>query len=77
MRATLVIPDPIYASAEREAQAAGCDVSQWVTEAVVGRLGRAREAARPRARFRIEPEDMGPPLVDLADRDALERAMGG
>jgi hypothetical protein len=127
MRATLVIPDDVYARAKQAARARGVSLSQLVTDALAGlkpgqpaprsgryvtigpRGGHGPEvtavqgmplppAPKRGSTYRLaEPTDngagrdvpdttasptpvmpvvfMGIPKVDVADRDALERAM--
>jgi hypothetical protein len=72
MKTTLVIPDPLFRALKRRAAEAGKTLSSVVAEAL--RRGLADEAPSdalpPLPAFRA-----GAPLVDVADRDALHRAM--
>lgn len=78
MRTTLVIPDELMVRARRAAGRQGRNLSAWVTEAVARRLADEEAGgAPPRAAFALPRRAMGEPRVDVADRDALERAMDG
>jgi hypothetical protein len=76
MRATLDIPDTLYARAKERARARGESVSKLVSEALTWRLAELDrpEVANPPT-FVFPVSDMGVPLVDVNDRDALYRAM--
>jgi hypothetical protein len=72
MKTTLVIDDTVIARVKREAAERGCTMSQVVESAL--RL----HFYRPHSPQRLAPLpsfDMGEPLVDIADRDALYDAM--
>jgi hypothetical protein len=74
MRTTLVIPDQLVRELKRRAAARGTTLSAVVAEA----LRRGLDATAPAEDLPPLPTyRMGPPLVDLADRDALYRAMDG
>jgi len=68
MRATLTIPDPVLRDLKRRAAKRGTTMSELATE-----LLRKGLADRPKpARLLALPSfNAGPPLVDVADRDAL------
>jgi hypothetical protein len=76
MRTTLVIPDPVYERARQRAREQGCQLSQFVTESLTCRLLEIEAAAAmTKEPLRLPSFSMGVPKVDVADRDALERAM--
>ena len=74
MRTTLVIPDVVYRRAKQAAKSQGKTLSELVTESVEVQLARAGKRPAKKV-YRLEPVDMGKPKVDVADREALFRAM--
>ena len=74
MRTTLVIPDPVYKRAKKAAREQGRTLSELVTESVEIQLARAGRSEKKKT-YRIQPVEMGAPMVDLNDREALYRAM--
>jgi len=68
MRATLIIPDPVLRDLKRHAAKRGTTMSELATE-----LLRKGLANRPKHhRLQTLPSfKMGPPKVDIADREAL------
>ena len=74
MRTTLVIPDPVYKRAKQAAREQGRTLSDLVTESVEIQLSREGGSVEKKV-YRIKPVEMGAPMVDLNDRDALYRAM--
>lgn len=75
MRTTLVIPDPIYERARKLAQDQGTTISRLVTTALDLHICRHEQAPVARPAFELPSYDLGEPLVDVDDRDALYRAM--
>lgn len=74
MKTTLVLPDHVVRELRRRAARRGETLSAVVAEAL------RRGLAAPDAPGELPPlptHQMGRPLVDLADRDALYRAMDG
>ena len=74
MKTTLIIPDPVFRNLKRQSAESGTTLSELVTELL--RIG-LRELEKPKRR-RLPPLPtfkMGPPKVNIADRDALYRAM--
>ena len=72
MKTTLVIPDPVFKSLKRRAAERGETISGLATE-----LLRKGLAQRPSPK-RLPPLPVfrtGPAKVNIADREALERAM--
>lgn len=75
MKTTLMIPDVLYREVKQRAAREGQSISELVAELLRAGL---RTAAGPRGRLMALPTfDMGAARVDVADRDALERAMRG
>jgi len=74
MKTTLILPDHIVRELRRRAAKRGETLSAVVAEAL--RRGLA-QADAPRDLAPLPTYGMGRPLVDLADRDALYRAMDG
>lgn len=74
MKTTLILPDHIVRELKRRAAMRGDTLSAIVAEVL--RRGLAQPDA-PRERSPLPTHAMGRPLVDLADRDALYRAMDG
>jgi hypothetical protein len=74
MKTTLNIDDTVMARLRREAASSGRTMSELVDMALRQLLQKKQPAAElePLPSFRG-----GRPLVDVADRDALQRAMGG
>ena len=77
MRTTLVISDPIYERARREAQKKGMPVSALVTEAIEEFLVRAGAKVRPEkpSMVRLPSFSMGAARADIDNREELYRAM--
>lgn len=74
MKTTLMIPDHVFRELKRRAARRGETLSAVVAEAL------RRGLAEPEAVAELAPLPvvrMGRPKVDLADRDALYRAMEG
>jgi hypothetical protein len=72
-KTTLHIPDTIYREVKRRAVQRGQTVSDLVAEYL--RRGLQEGAARGKLAPLPSFPDTGSPLVDVADRDALYRAM--
>jgi hypothetical protein len=68
MKTTLVLPDPLALRLKAEAARRGTSMSEVVAEALLRMLD---VPASQRGSYRLPSFDMGPPLVDVADRDAL------
>ena len=73
MKTTLIIPDTLMRELKRRAARRGETLSAVVAEAL--RRGLAEPAVGELPPLPVHP--MGRPLVDVADRDALYRAMEG
>ncbi len=68
MKATLIIPDPIFRDLKRRAVERGETLSALVTECLVQGL---REPRKPKRPFRLPSFSAGGFKVDVADREAL------
>ena len=68
MKTTLVIPDPVFRDLKRRAAERGETLSALATECLVQGL---RQTRKPRSPFRFPTFKMGPPKVNIADREAL------
>lgn len=76
MRTTLIVPDPVFARAKAFARSHGKKLSEVFSEAMSERLAREEQkAAEKPGSYRITPKGMGLPRIDIADREALARAM--
>lgn len=75
MKTTLIIPDRLFRELKRRAAHRRTTLSEVVAETL------RRGLDEPPVRGFIPPplpvHDLGEPLVDIADRDALYRAMEG
>lgn len=74
MKTTLMIPDHVFRELKRRAARQGETLSAVVAEALRRGLAEPEGAAEPAP---LPVFRMGRPKVDLADRDALYRAMDG
>ncbi|HEX9581233.1 MAG TPA: CopG family transcriptional regulator [Gemmatimonadales bacterium] len=74
MKTTLILPDHVVRELKRRAAQRGQTLSAVVAEAL--RRGLAAPDALPELPS-LPIYQMGRPMVDLADRDALYRAMDG
>lgn len=74
MKATLVIPDPIFRKLKQAAAARGETISGLASALLLQGLREARPASRPALRP-LPRFHTGRPKVDIADREALYRAM--
>ena len=68
MKTTLIIPDPVFRDLKRRAAERNETLSALVTEYLVRGM---RDARKPKRRFRFRTFKMGPPKVNVADREAL------
>ena len=75
MRTTLVIPDPVYERVRRLAAHQGTTISRVVTSALDALVSEQEGTAAQRPPIQLPTHDLGTPLVDIDDRDALYRAM--
>jgi hypothetical protein len=75
MKTTLIIPDRIFRELKRRAGQRRTTLSEVVAETLLRGLEEAPPAST--ALPPLPTHDMGPPKVDIADRDALYRAMEG
>jgi hypothetical protein len=73
MKTTLIIPDEILRQLKKRAAQRGATLSAIVAETLKQGLRPAR--AMPADPPPLPTHHMGEPLVDIADRDALYRAM--
>lgn len=71
MKTTLILPDHLVRALKRRAAEQGTTLSAVVAEALRRGLEQPPAADLPP----LPAYRMGPPLVDIADRDALYRAM--
>jgi hypothetical protein len=75
VRTTLVIPDPVFRRARKRAEERRRNLSQLVTEALDSELARVENGVRKtRAVYEVPTFRMGIPRVNVADREALQRA---
>ena len=74
MKTTLVIDDSVMDRLRREAARQGKTISELVEAALRLLL---EPQPKPRRLPKLPSFDMGQPLVDIADRDALYRTMEG
>ena len=74
MKTTLILPDHLVRELKRRAARRGETLSAVVAEVLRQGLAQRDAAADPAA---LPTHRMGAPLVDIADRDALYRAMEG
>jgi hypothetical protein len=72
-RTTLILENAVMDAIKRESHAAGVDMSQLVNEFL--RQGLIQKRAKPKHLPSLPVFKMGKPHFNLADRDALERAM--
>lgn len=76
MRTTLIIPDTIYTRAKKMAEACHKTLSELTSEAIELQLLNFNRKSGPKTKtFKIKTFSMGVPKVDVADREALYRAM--
>ena len=68
MKTTLIIPDPVFRDLKRRAAERGTTLSELATELLHKGLA---EKAKPIKLPPLPSFDAGPPLVDVANRDAL------
>lgn len=73
MRTTLILPDHLVRALKRLAAKQGATLTAVVAETLRRGLDAAPAAELPP----LPRHDLGAPLVDVADRDALYRAMDG
>ena len=73
MKTTLIIPDALVRELQRRAAGRGATLSAVVAETLRRGLVEPRAGDLPP----LPVHAMGRPLVDVADRDALYRAMEG
>ncbi len=73
MKTTLMIKDSVMADLKREAARQGRTMSELVEMALRMMFGSKKHP--PKARSKLPSFAMGRALVDIADRDALYRAM--
>ena len=73
MKTTLILPDHLVRELKRRAAKHGETLSAVVAEA----LRRGLDTPEPTDLPPLPSYDMGAPRVDIADRDALYRAMDG
>lgn len=74
MKTTLMIPDHIFRELKRRAARRGATLSEVVAEVLRRGLTTSKAPGHPAL---LPTHRMGRPIVDLADRDALYRAMDG
>jgi hypothetical protein len=68
MKTTLIIPDPVFRDLKRKAADRKETMSALITEFLVQGL---RETRRPKRPFRFPTFKMGPPKVNVANREEL------
>ena len=74
MKTTLIIPNRVFRDLKRRAAERNETVSALVTEYLV--LG-LRESHKPQRSFHFPTFKMGPPKLDVADRQALYEVLDG
>lgn len=74
MKTTLNIDDGVMRELKREAASRGCTTSELVETAVRALLRPSKRKKQPKP---LPTFDGGKELVDISDRDALYKAMGG
>lgn len=72
MKTTLIIPDPVFRELKRRATERGTTLSELATELMRQGL---REPSKRKPLPRLPSFSCGPPLVDIADREALYRVL--
>ena len=72
-RTTLILENAVIDAIKRESHAEGVDMSQLVNEFL--RQGLMQKRSKPKHLPSLPAFKMGKPHCNLADRDALERAM--
>ncbi|MGH9393511.1 MAG: hypothetical protein ACRD1E_05020 [Terriglobales bacterium] len=77
MKTTLMIPDPIYRRLKQRAAAGRRTVSSLVAELLDSGLRTDASGGSGRELPPLPSFDLGQARVDVADRDALHRAMDG
>jgi len=75
MKTTLNLDDHLMREAKKRAAERGTTLTHVVEEALRGAL--SMRGAPPRGELRWVVVDGGPPMVDIADRDALFERMEG
>ncbi|MGH9473940.1 MAG: hypothetical protein ACRD1M_14500 [Terriglobales bacterium] len=73
MKTTLIIPDALYRDIKKRAAVSRRSISDLVAELL--QAGMRPAVAKPTELPPLPSFHMGRPRVDVADRDALERAM--
>ena len=73
MKTTLIISDPVMADLKRESAPQGRTMSELVEMALRMMFGSKKQP--PKVLSKLPSFPMGRALVDIADRDALYRAM--
>lgn len=68
MKTTVIIPDPVFRDLKRRAADRNERMSGLVTEYLLRGL---RESRKPRRPFRFPTFKMGPPKVNVANREEL------
>ncbi|MGH9402422.1 MAG: hypothetical protein ACRD2P_09980 [Terriglobia bacterium] len=72
MKTTLIIPDPVFKDLKRRAVERGETLSELATEFLRQGL---REKPRHKLPLRLPSFKMGPPLINIADREELYRVL--
>ena len=72
MKTTLIIPDPVFRDLKRRAAERRTTLSELAAQFLREGL---REKAKRKRLPRLPSFKMGPPLVDIADREALYRVL--
>jgi len=72
MKTTLIIPDPVFRDLKRQALERDETLSALATEYLIVGLRQSRKAKHP---FRFPTFKMGPPKVNVADREELYEAL--
>ncbi|NBR72152.1 MAG: hypothetical protein EBT75_08685 [Proteobacteria bacterium] len=72
-RTTLILENAVMDAIKKQSLAAGVDMSELVNEFL--RQGLIQKRTKPKQQPSLPVFNMGKPHFNLADRDALERAM--
>ncbi|HRP07616.1 MAG TPA: hypothetical protein PLL69_03925 [Gemmatimonadales bacterium] len=68
MKTTLILPDPLAERLKAEAALRGTSMSEVVAEALLRMMD---ASPKPRGQYLLPTFDLGHPLVDISDREAL------
>lgn len=72
MKTTLIIPDPVFRELKKQATERDTTLSELATEFLRQGL---RQPPKPKRLPRLPSFKMGPPLIDIANREEIYRAL--